>query len=253
MNKGFVIMAQNTASTNYVACAEILEASIKRTMTDRQVTIITSDKLPRGDLAPDSDWKLINDWQVYDASPYEYTIKLEADMFIQTDISYWWDVLVEHDLVLCNTIRNFKNEISNVVAYRKFITDNKLPNVYNAITYFRKSDFSKRFYTIVRDVFENWDQYKATLKCDTNEICTTDWAYSIAGHIVGIERCTLPNFTQMSMIHMKQYVNDLIREDWTCELVYELHDRLKINTYHQRYPFHYHVKSFADVLKVNLC
>ena len=39
-------------------------------------------KLPYGDQAPDSDWKLVNDWQVYEASPYEYTIKLEADMYM---------------------------------------------------------------------------------------------------------------------------------------------------------------------------
>ena len=200
-------MAQNTKNTNYVSCAETLRDSILRQMPDSNITIITEDKLPYGDLAINSDWKLINDWQVYDASPYDYTIKLEADMFIQTDISYWWDVLIQRDLVVCNTIRNYKNEISNVVAYRKFITDNKLPNVYNAITYFKKSELSKRFFIIVRDVFENWEQYKATLKCDTKEICTTDWAYSIACHLVGIENSTLPAFTQMSMIHMKQYVS----------------------------------------------
>jgi hypothetical protein len=252
MNKGFVIMAQNTKNTNYVSCAETLRDSVLRQMPDSNITIITEDKLPYGDLATNSDWKLINDWQVYDASPYDYTIKLEADMFIQTDISYWWDVLTQRDLVVCNTIRNYKNEISNVVAYRRFITDNKLPNVYNAITYFKKSELSKRFFTIVRDVFENWEQYKATLKCDTKETCTTDWAYSIACHLVGIENSTLPAFTQMSMIHMKQYVNNLITEDWTRELVYEYSDRLKINTYTPAYPFHYHVKPFVNVLKENI-
>ena len=77
MDKGFVIMAQGD---DYVTCAKALELSIKRTMPDANVTIITTEMLPSGDQAPDTDWKLQNDWQVYEASPYEYTIKLEADM-----------------------------------------------------------------------------------------------------------------------------------------------------------------------------
>ena len=61
---------------DYVKCAEVLKKSIKRTMPKAKVTIITTDMLPYGDQAPDTNWKLQNDWQVYEASPYEYTIKL---------------------------------------------------------------------------------------------------------------------------------------------------------------------------------
>ena len=72
--------------------------------------------LPYGDQAPDSDWKLVNDWQVYEASPYEYTIKLEADIYVPKSIDYWWDILKERDLVVSTTIRNFKQNISPVRA-----------------------------------------------------------------------------------------------------------------------------------------
>jgi hypothetical protein len=62
-----------------------------------------------------------------------------------------------------------------------------------------------------------------------NEIVTTDWVYSIACHIIGIEKTTMP-FDQMSMIHMKQFINDSMIEDWTKEFVYELDDNvIKIN------------------------
>jgi hypothetical protein len=245
MNKGFVILAQNTATTDYVKCAEVLEASIKKVMPESNVTIIT--KLPYGDLAPNSDWKLINDWQVYEASPYEYTIKLEADMYVPTSIEYWWDILKNHDLVVSTTIRNFKQEISSSRAYRKFIDENKLPDVYNAITYFRKSEKSKKFFSLVRNIFENWDEYKKVLKCNVDEEATTDWVYALACHIMGEENTTLPAFTQMGMVHMKQFINDLPTENWTDTLVYEiLPDHFRINTVPQMYPVHYHVKSFAN-------
>lgn len=261
MNNGFVILAQNTHDTDYVKCAEVLARSIKRVMPQSQISLISNDysdskdfdtiiPLPYGDLAPNSHWKLINDWQVYEASPYEYTIKFEADLFIPTDISYWWDILKDRDLVVSDKIRNFKGELSDSVLYRRFIKDNNLPDVYNAITYFKKSKTAEEFFNLVRNIFDNWSEYKNILQCNIREEATTDWVYSIAVNIMGVETCTLPGFDQMSMIHMKQFINNLLSEDWTRELIYECtDDSLRINTFVQRHPFHYHVKSFSNVLK----
>jgi len=247
VNKGFVIMAQDTEKTSYTRCAEVLSKSIKRVMPEEDITIITTDMLPHRDLAIDSDWKLINDWQVYEASPYEYTIKLEADMYIPRNIDHWWDVLKGRDVVVSKTIRNYKQEISKVRFYRRFIDDNKLPDVYNAITYFKKSDTAKEFFNLVRDIFTNWEEYKNILKCNSEEIATTDWVYAIACHVMGEEKTTMPNFTEMSMVHMKPYINNLPTENWTDTLIYEcLPDQLRIQTFPQQYPFHYHVKNFCD-------
>lgn len=243
MDKGFVIMAQGS---DYERCAELLKQSILNTMPDANVTIITTDMLPYGDQAPDTNWKLQNDWQVYEASPYEYTIKLEADMYIPRSIDFWWDVLKERDIVVSTTIRNFKQEISDVVAYRRFITDNELPDTYNGITYFRKSELAEKFFAITRDIWENWEDYKSTLKCNVNELATTDWVYAIASHVLGVENTTMPQFKPMSMVHMKQFINGLPTEKWTDTFIYELLPHtFRINTIPQLYPVHYHLKDFA--------
>jgi hypothetical protein len=232
-------------------------------MPNESITLVTMDlvisdyakyfdhivELPEGELEPDSDWKLSNDRQVYQASPYEYTIKLEADMYIPHDISYWWDILKERDIVVSTTIRDFKQDISTARFYRKLIDDNNLPDCYNAITYFKKSPQAKKFFGIVRDVFDNWPQYRAILKCKTDEQATTDWAYAIASHIIGAEHTTMPAFTNMSMVHMKTHVNNIFTDNWTDTFVYEvLADQVRIQTVPQQYPLHYHVKSFADKL-----
>ena len=112
MNKGYVIMAQNTKDTDYLECAEVLKSSILRLMPNANVLILKTDDLPYGDLAPESNWKLVNDWQVYEASPFEHTIKIEADMFVTTDIDYWWDVLQQKDICISTNIRNYKGNIS---------------------------------------------------------------------------------------------------------------------------------------------
>jgi hypothetical protein len=242
MTRGFVIMAQDTETVSYTTCAKALELSIKKVMPNANVTIITSDMLPYGNLGG-----YFNDWQVYEASPYDETIKLEADMIIPRNIEHWWDILKINDVVISTNIRNFKGELTDCRVYRKFIDDNMLPDTYNSITYFKKSETAKLFYTIVRDIFENWEEYKAILICNPKEEASTDWVYAIACHIIGIEKTTLPNFTEMSMTHMKQYVNDIPSEDWTKSLVYEVFpESIRVNTYTQYYPFHYHIKSFSN-------
>ena len=233
-------------------------------MPDAKVSLISDDisdsnvwdkviPLPYGDQAPDSDWKLINDWQVYEASPYEYTLKLEADLYVPRAIDYWWDILKDRDLVISTTIRDFKQNISPVRAYRRFIDDNTLPDCYNAITYFKKSEIAKEFFDMVRHVFENWSDFRETLHCNADEAASTDWIYAYVSHILGIENTTLPTFTEMSMIHMKQFINTMPTEDWTDTLVYEIHpDTLRVNTIPQMYPFHYHIKSFSAIIKEEL-
>jgi hypothetical protein len=244
MTRGFVIMAQGQ---DYVKCASALKASIKRVMPKANITVVTTEMLPYGDQAPNTNWKLQNDWQVYEASPYDETIKLEADMYIPRNIDHWWDILSQQDVVVSSHIRNFKQEISDVRMYRRFIDDNNLPDAYNAITYFKKSDTAKQFFNVVRDVFENWEEYKEILKCNPQEIATTDWAYAITCHIMGIEKTMLPSFTEMSMIHMKQYINGTATENWTDTLIYEcLPNQIRVQTVPQQYPFHYHIKNFSD-------
>lgn len=232
---------------DYVKCAKALELSIKNTMPDANVTIITTDMLPYGDQCPDTNWKLQNDWQVYEASPYEYTIKLEADIYLPRSIDYWWDVLKHRDVVVSTCIRNFKQEISDIRTYRRFIIDNDLPDTYNGITYFRKSQLAEKFFIVTRDIWENWEEYKSTLKCKVDELATTDWVYAIACHILGVENTTLPQFKQMSMVHMKQFVNGLPTDKWTDTFVHEiLPHTFRINTIPQLYPVHYHLKEFAN-------
>ena len=71
MDKGFVIIAQNTDLVNYVQCAEQLAESIVRVMPDSKVSLITDNEttstvfdkviaLPYGDQAPDSEGTLMS-------------------------------------------------------------------------------------------------------------------------------------------------------------------------------------------------
>mgnify|MGYP000967437648 FL=1 len=102
-------------------------------------------------------------------------------------------------------------------------------------------------------MFENWEKFRDTLQCNPGELATTDWIYAYASHLIGVEKTTLPTFTDMSMIHMKQFINTMPTENWIDTLVYEIHPHsLRVNTIPQRYPFHYHIKSFSAIIEESI-
>jgi len=260
--RGYVIMAVNTPQVDYVYLATVLRDSIHRAMPDAKVSLITDQPhladnkwdhtIPIVD-RDDSNWKLANDWQVYGLSPYDRTIKLEADMYIPRSIEYWWDILEDRDLNIATTIRDFRGAVSPELFYRRTFAESGLPQTYNAITYFRKSPLAEEFYGYVRDIFENWSEYHQLLKYSSESRATTDVVYALAATAIGVEHCTMPHFQEFSMVHMKRIINDLSTEVWHDELHYEIHpDVLRIQTYPQLYPVHYHNKSFAYIIEEEL-
>jgi hypothetical protein len=238
--RGYLIPAINTDTIDYVGCAEQLASSIRKFHPNAHITILTQDQLPYGNLGG-----FANDWQCFYASPFRQTIKIEADMVVTGNIDHWWQGLAQKELVLTIGCRNFKNQLSPVRDYRKIFDANNLPDVYNAITYWRLSKTAKQFFDIVRTIFENWNNVCQEFKFAKEQPLNTDFAYAVAATIIGIENCTLPGMDYPSLIHMKPRINDT-QDDWTQEMVWEITDHnTRINTIVQQWPIHYQIKSFA--------
>lgn len=256
--RGYLVVASNNNATDYIECARTLAKSIRLSMPDSKICLLTDvmleDKLfdyikifPFGDQSSDTEWKLNNDWQIFYASPFRETIKIEADMLITTDISHWWTMLEHRDVVITLGCRDYKNNKSRERYYRKIFDINGLPDVYNAITYWRYSKLSMQFFKLVKDIFENWETYKIILKGASKENATTDVVYAMAAVIIGVENVTLPeSVSYPSLIHMKKHIIGISTSEWDNQLIWELNKNdFRINTISQRYPFHYNNKEFA--------
>lgn len=262
-NRGFIINAQNSGKINYVLCAEVLAQSIRRAMPGASVTLLTDTAVvnnhfdhvvvyPYGDQCSQDTWKLANDWQVFYASPYTETIKLEADMYVPRSIEHWFDMLAERDVAVCTTIRDSQNRISRVRDYRATVDRNRLPDTYNAVTYFQRTEPAEQFFETVRHIFQNWELYTDMLKITALEPATTDVVYAMASALLGPENTTWPG-TEFSMIHLKQAVLGTQHQSWHQELVYEvLPQCFRIQSVPQLYPIHYHAKEFANQIREQL-
>ena len=239
--RGYLIPAFNTADTDYVRCAELLKQSILDHHPEARVTVLTITDLPAGDLGG-----YANDWQCFRASPYRQTIKLEADMIAAGPIDHWWTLFENRDLVISRGARDFYDVPTQYRGYRKVFDNNNLPDVYNAITYWRLSETAMRFFDLVREIFTDWPQWCALLRYPETT-ASTDVVYAMAAVIMGEESVTLPAGLGPSIVHMKRHVIPIQGADWTQELICE-QDPLRINTVAQWGLVHYHNKHWAAEL-----
>jgi hypothetical protein len=194
-------------------------------------------------LIPNTANPFANDAQVFKLTPFRETIKLEADMLIASPIAHWWDLFRHRDVVISTGCRNWRGEVSSARNYRKVFDDNQLPDVYNAITYWRLSSTAKEFFELVRDIFANWSEFKKLIKFPP-EVADTDLVYAMAAQIMGPEQVTMPFATYPQIVHMKRHHAGTQTQDWTRELVWEM-DPLRINTIAQWGAFHYNVKDWC--------
>jgi hypothetical protein len=247
--RGYLIPAIDTANIDYLSCARQLAQSIRQWHPTANISVVTQRQctdpvfdhvipLPHGDLGG-----YANDWQMFAASPYRQTIKLEADMIAASPVDHWWTLFEQRDVVVSQGARNFYDQPAESRYYRKIFDANQLPDVYNAITYWRLSKTAQDFFGLVRQIFEQWDSYKRLLKFP-DENPTTDVVYAVAAVIMGPEQITLPEGLGPTIVHMKRYINPIQTDNWTQDLIWE-NNPFRINTVAQWGFVHYHIKGWT--------
>jgi hypothetical protein len=235
-----------------MSCAVQLARSIRQWHPEANISVLSTNdctdlvfdhviRLPYGDQGG-----YANDWQVFEASPYRQTIKLEADMFATSPVDHWWNLFEHRDLVVSTGCRDIYDQPGRSRRYRKIFDQNHLPDVYNAITYWRRSRTAQEFFVLIKSIFENWAGYKKLLKLP-DDMPTTDVVYAMAATIMGTEQVTLPDNLGPNIVHMKKEIIPIIANDWTDELVWEkMNPGLRINTVAQWGFVHYHVKDWIN-------
>ena len=234
-------MAVNTDDVDYVSCARRLSLSLKQHHPAARVCLVTDKEIedPVFDhvrqLIPNIENPYANDAQLFKLSPFRETIKLEADMLIASPIDHWRSWFRHRDVVLSVGCRTWQDQVSTARNYRRLFDANHLPDIYNAITYWRLSDTAKEFFDLVKNIFSYWAQYRTLIKFSPAQP-DTDLVYAMAAQIMGVERVTVPGSPQI--VHMKRHHAGTQTEKWTQELVWET-DPLRIQTVAQWGAFHY--------------
>ena len=244
--QGYIIPAFNVGSVDYVDCARALAKTLLKHNPAARICLLTNEKYAAepalfaythvvNDINTEDPWA--NDWMVFRQTPFRETIKLEADMLIATPIDHWWTMFRHRDVVISTGCRNWHGEVSRARNYRHCFDQNQLPDVYNAVTYWRLSKTAQEFFDLVRDIFANWAEFKKLLKYP-EEVPSTDLVYAIAATVIGPEQVTMPFASYPHIVHMKRHHAGTNTEDWMKELTFEM-DPVRVNTVAQWGAVHY--------------
>jgi hypothetical protein len=276
MNRGYVILAQNSKDTDYIRMAYALALSIKATQTSvNQVALCTTEtnvsekyaaafdhviSVPWTDQASESSWKIENKWKYYYMSPFDETVVLDADMIFPTDISHWWDIMSKKEMWITDNPRTFRGEVITSNLYRKTFESNQLPNVYTAFMYFKKTQMTGELFKLVELIFENWERFFYEYLDESRPAhLSGDVAYALAIKILGIESDCFGHMNSFpTFVHMKSFLQNVdekyITENWPDHFptYFANNGTFKIGNYEQHLPFHYHIKDWltADILSV---
>ena len=267
VSKGFVVLAQNTETVDYVKQAYALALSIKSTQTDvTNISLITNDSVPEwyklvfdqiieipwGDLAKNPLWKVENRWKFIHASPYDETIVLDTDMLFLDDISHWWKYCEGSHIKYCSKIKNYQgNVIEKDMVHRKAFNNNNLPNPYVALHYFRKTETSYEFYKVLEFVVKNWEYcYKNFAPKNYQNWLSIDLATAIAIEMSGLADQVLDVECPLEFVHMKPALQGWtpVPVSWQDTVHYFLNNsgEMTIGNYRQRYLVHYVEKDFLN-------
>ena len=261
--QGFLTFAQNT-DLDYLRLAYVQAMSIKLTMSDAKYAVIVDDATLAGvtdrhrqvfdyviplpvDYAKDEAWKLANEWQAFDLTPFKETIKVESDILFTRSIDHWWTAFRLRDIVLSLGCKDYQGRPGQSRRYRQIFDDNDLPDTYNGLMYFRYSQTAHDFFSKARQVWQNWELVTTQLKNYRDEQPSTDLVYAIAANIVGVESCVLPECDFINFVHMKNSINRWSESTPWPDLVLSEFDvpMIRINNVNQYHPLHYQDKTWV--------
>ncbi len=128
-------------------------------------------------------WKNLSRSDCYDLSPYDETLVIDSDYLISSkNLSKIWkskhDFLIykdSFDLAQWRDIRSFN-----------YINQLSIPFYWATAFYFKKTQYTRAFFNIVKHIRENYAYYRVLYNIDST-VFRNDFAFSIALSIMGDE------------------------------------------------------------------
>ena len=219
---GFICAA---TSPEYVKLAYMLSLSLKLTYQSGGLSIVVSNL---NDVDEDMKWafdaivkipqpegvaNFYNRSFFFEASPYDYTMALDADMVFSKNIDPWWELLDKRPVVM-GTALTYRNKLITNRQFREVFDRARLYDAYSACFMFDKSKKSKELFELMKDLFVNWNKWRGILPtpfCLTQD-ATTDVSLGIATKALGLKSAYLgwrPKF-----IHLKPELQDNALDEW---------------------------------------
>ena len=262
MSKGFLWFAQNNEKTDYVKCSIELAKSIKKYNKHNSICVVTDKqsrfeseyvdvvKVMNTDSSADHEIKWANEYKAFRLSPFKHTIKLESDMIWTDNTDWWWYHLWQHDLVFAVDCKNYNDQDVKNVSYRKLFVKNNLPNIYNGLTYFRRSIYAQQFFRTCEVITLNWNEVKEKMLIDCHDkYPSTDVVYALAYRIIDPTQNNLIDYPWFKFIHNKP---DIQGNTTKYLMPMKINDRIIFGSQRLHRVWHYLDKNIPEELNARI-
>lgn len=194
-NIGAVIIANNSEKFNYVQLAEECAKRVKyhlnipiAIISEHEIQSQTFDKVihctshrPNQRLLGQNkyEWKNLDRIKAYELSPWDRTLLLDADLFINSN------ALKNHlnttfDFAIARTCYDPTTGYDYVQKLGKTSID----QVWATLMIFNKSDLANKMFMLAEHVLDHWDYYHKLYNFNSFPL-RNDYAFSIACHLLG--------------------------------------------------------------------
>lgn len=162
MSRGYVVQATTTLELQQ---AELLANSLISKNKNYRISLVTNLKVEDADCFESvieypfgvKSITRSNDWQLFWATPYEYTIVLDCKMIVLESHDTMWEYLIDHHSVCLPTeVLDFRNNILKDIKFAPHRDEYKFRKVYANMFYFDKSEESMRYFKLLDPFMQNW-------------------------------------------------------------------------------------------------
>lgn len=261
-SKGFLLYAEGA---EYVKQAYLCAMSLIATQNSYPVSIVTSTEVPEEykwvfDKIIEIPWYTESNsrfqtehrWKLYHATPYNETIVLDTDILVLQNLEYAWNFFKNYYIFYPTRVFTYRQELVSSDYYRKAFTANNLPNLYNTLHYFKKTEKSKEYYAWVELICNNWELfYGHFCKEYFPKQPSMDITCAIAAKILDVDTEITNQKQDIPMIvHMKTAIQGWHQPvpTWQHKVGTYITDdlKLKIGNHLQSTVFHYTENDFAE-------
>jgi hypothetical protein len=199
MSNGAVIIANDTNEIEYVRMARVAARLVTRNLgipvaliTDIDTNYPEFEKtivVPRGNnnvrttamgnTHQTMSWYNLGRTDVYDLTPWDRTLVIDADFFIMTDaLKTHMDAAFDFAIA-----KNIHNPTNGFTAYAT-LSKTKINHMWATVMIFNKSTKAKAIFELAKHVIKHYKTYAKIYDFETTHI-RNDYAFSIACHLLG--------------------------------------------------------------------
>ena len=257
MSKGYLIFAENNGHVDYISIAEVNAALIRRysnakiclvTSTDVKsklfddiIVINSSEPNLRGSVV-NGKRELVpyynsNRARVYNISPYQQTIMVDADYFLYSKVlEQCWDI--QSPLLMNKHATTLAG--NSLLPGDVMLEDKNIPMYWATCVYFRKCKYTEQFFALVHHVAQNYTYYFKLYDVPANYY-RNDYAYSIALHM----------FNDFQLVNNTQLPGGAILTSYFNDQVTKIHNTGMTIMTQYKHTYHPVVTSDSNIHVMN--